>query len=212
MQSKILGIIGSIFIFLFLLIELILVLFTGPVLTLLDAILALLEIVFFITGAILVLIAVKLIANEIKHQPMFTNYLTCVILWVVAFFIFPIYRSLPNATESIGSHYITMIVLSLVVWGLYAAGAEYLKRSFQDISIFTEVGLFGISGLMFIAGASLLLALGIVDIIVGFIEGIAVNLFLIGWIFMLIGAVIQILAFCMLPDKIQTKKEGNVKG
>lgn len=162
-----------------------------------------------IIGLILVIIAIKQIADETKDHEIFKNYLIYFILNIVAvaaslvIMIFALGASLSGFSYSdlmsyqggtvtdpsqIFSDFGTLIggcLLALAVfWILMIIGTIFLRKSFNSIAKYTNVGLFATTGLVYLIGAATLIIV-------------------IGAIIIFIAEIMQIVAFFSLPEKIE---------
>lgn len=158
-----------------------------------------------IIGLVLVFIAVKYIADELKDHDIFKNYLMYFIMNIIAIvaataiIIFTIGTmgglSFFTTISEMGgfsdfasfwSYFETFIVgcaLALLIgWILLILATLYLRKSFNSIAKHTKVDLFKTTGLVFFIGAiTLIIAIGA--------------------LIMIIALILQIVAFFSIPDK-----------
>jgi len=193
LTEKILGIIASIFIFLSMILDIIL--FFQEELGLAIII----NILFFgiiITGIILLTISKFIISKKISEQTVFYDTLTFAILWIIALII-PLISPFVLTDISHETFYTWILfIIGLAVHFLYLVGTEFLYKSFKVISENTKNGLFKIVGYLFMAGAMLVFVFYIVGSLLG-----AMLLPILGLIFFVIAAIIQIIAFSMINEK-----------
>jgi len=179
-------------------------------------------IALFIVGLVLVFISLKYIADEVKDQKIFNYALAALIISIIGIIalvflmiliglsLFGIF-SITGYTEiiekisggPIGHITITpsypptpvpkaplviliiLVITVLIEWGLTIASAYFIRNSYNLVAKYTGVGLFSTSGLLYLIGAGLIILFGI------------------GFILILIGLILQIIAFFSLPEKIQ---------
>ena len=157
-------------------------------------------IIFFITGILIVLISMKFISDETKNDTIFTSYFLYSILWIVALCMpFIIHVSITentSVTETIS--FIVVLIVGIVSRIIYILASCFLTRSFRHLAKYEKNTMFNTIGPLYIAGTSLILPLFIVA------EFLTVEtLPVIGGIFLLIAAVIQIVAFSIMPEKLK---------
>jgi len=165
-----------------------------------------------IVGLVLVFIAVKSVSELVKDNEIFRNYLynfIFSIISIVAIFViiligfgavggFSWIASLRDITITDFSTFwdyfggiIGYAILALLVgWILGIIGAIYLRRSYSSIAKHTKVSLFRTTGTVYFVGA-------------------ITTIFLVGFLILFIGRIIEIIAYFSLPDEISTgdKKE-----
>ena len=180
----------------------------GALLTLIGMIIPNFGFLIGIIGFILIIIAVKYISNETKDASIFNNFLYFFIVAIIGVVIagaILVYTFL----EAGGMSYISelqnlaysdpiavwdtiqpllMGVLAAIVilWILMIVSAIFIKKSYNKIGELTNVKWFKTTGLLFLIGAATLI------IVVGFI-------------IILIGIILEIIAFFSLPDKLPEK-------
>ncbi|MEM4297158.1 MAG: DUF996 domain-containing protein [Nitrososphaerota archaeon] len=183
-QAKILGGVGS------LLMVLSIIPNTGPVL--------------YIVGLVLVLIAVKQIADILKEQRIFNNVLTSVILGIVGLAVgaavgfagfFSLFRfdimdlgrlgrdgffGLFTRGQLLGFA-ITFIIALVVVWIFLIVSSVFLRRGLTEMGSRLGVGYFGTAGLLFLIGSVLVVVL-------------------VGFIIIFVASIILTVAFFSLPE------------
>ncbi len=181
----------------------------GALLTLIGILIPNFGFVVGIVGFILVFVAVKYISDEVKDKSIFNNFLyffiTVIIAIVVAIVIMIItfieaggmsfineLRSLaysdPMAIWDTIQPLITGVIVTLVIfWILMIISVIFLRKSYDKIGEYTKVKWFSTTGLIFLIGA-------------------ATTIIIIGFIILLIGMIIEIIAFFSLPDKLTDKQ------
>jgi len=190
---KILGVIGSVFVFLGVLINFLTTFYLNDNFIVLCMYISLL--VFFIVGIILVTISTSLLSKQYGYSAIFNHYLTFGIIWIIAIIIPLISPFL--LTGLVGDAALwALFIVGLIVRCMYAASSEFLSRSFNAISSYSKVGIFKISGNLYVAGTILIVVLYIVA---SFLN--AVYLPLIGAIFLLVASILQFVAFGLLPKE-----------
>ena len=153
------------------------------------------SIILSVIGAILILVAVRMISSELEDEPIFTNYLISFILGITSIAV--LFAGLIVAGLSLFGASILGLITSIVVFGvafilLEIASAFFLWRSYKRISSGTGVQLFETVGLLYFIGALTLVI--IVGMLVSFI-----------------AAILEIVAYFSLPfklEKSQSKDEG----
>jgi uncharacterized membrane protein len=165
-----------------------------------------------IAGLVLILIALRNIAEVVKENKIFSNYLIGALLKIVDVFILIfglviiIVRGLipigtwnwmstewssqyigPWSWESIGiGVLIGIIVLILVFWAINIIGALLIKSSFDKISDETGEKNFRIAGLLLLIGAIIPLIGAVVEFV---------------------GNIFEIVSFFSIPDNIEKKEK-----
>lgn len=165
-----------------------------------------------LVGAILVIIAVKQISEELKENDIFKNYLMYFILFIIS--VAALFSILLLTGGAAFSGSLTDILSSqtgggfdpstitenmdipaliggcllavAVFWILQIIAAIFLRKSFNNIGEKANVGLFGTTGLVYLIGAATLIII-------------------IGFIIIFIALIMQIIAFFSLPEKIEEK-------
>lgn len=155
-----------------------------------------------IIGFILILLAVKEISLTVNRDDIFKDYLVAFILHLGAFFVFLIalisvigitvlqgifWNLAGKGLENLGQIIKGLLIGGILAWILFVLGSYYLKKSYESISIETEVGIFRTTGLLYFVGAILLIVFGI------------------GALLIIIGKILEIVAYLSLPEDI--KKE-----
>jgi len=157
-------------------------------------------IIFFITGILIVLISMKFISDETKNDTIFTSYFLYSILWIVAlcmpFIILASINENPSVTSTI--YLIVLITVGIIARCILIVAACFLTRSFKHLAKYEKNTMFNTIGPLYIAGTSLILPLFIIAEILN-----VQTLPVIGGIFLLIAAVIQIVAFSIMPEKLK---------
>ena len=160
-----------------------------------------------IIGFIMVFIAVKMIADETKEKGIFDNYLYAFIAGIIAVVVviamvfvvlasiggIEYFTNLENMTDPMAIlDYLQPVLFGaiagiLILWIIAIISSLFIRKSFNMIAEKTDVKWFATAGLL---------------IFIGTITAII----LIGFIILLIGLIIEIVAFFSLPDKIGPKK------
>lgn len=182
----------------------------GALLTLIGILIPTFGFIIGIVGFILVIIAVKYISNETKDKSIFNNFLYFFIVAIIAIVVAGVIlvitfleaggmsyiRELQNLAYSdpidvwnVIQPLLTGILVALVVlWILMIVSAIFLRKSYDKIGEFTNVKWFNTTGLLFLIGAATLI--------------IVIGIFII-----LIGIILEIIAFFSLPDKLPDKTQ-----
>ncbi len=160
-----------------------------------------------IIGFVLILLAVKEISLAVNREDIFKDYLVAFILHLGAFFVFLIalisvmgitvlqgifWNLAGKGLENLGQIIKGLLIGGILAWILFVLGSYYLKKSYESISIETEVGIFRTTGLLYFVGAILLIVFGI------------------GALLIIIGKILEIVAYLSLPEDI--KKEMTARG
>lgn len=153
------------------------------------------SIILSVIGAILILVAVRMISSELEDEPIFTNYLISFILGITSIAV--LFAGLIVAGLSLFGASILGLITSIVVFGLAfilleIVSAFFLWRSYKRISSGTGVQLFETVGLLYFIGALTLVI--IVGMLVSFI-----------------AAILEIVAYFSLPFKLE-KSQSKDKG
>ena len=153
-----------------------------------------------IVGGVLVLIAVKYIAEYYNDRTIFNNMILAILLLIIGIavgsgiliggfatlFISLIFSStLPNPVF-MTFFPISLLLLSLVIiWILVIIASLFLKRSYDRIAVLVNVNLFSTSALLYVIGASL-------------------TIILIGIILLFIAILLQTIAFFLITEENKT--------
>ncbi|WP_370520443.1 DUF996 domain-containing protein [Thermococcus sp. LS2] len=158
-----------------------------------------------IVGIVLILLAVKEIADEVGDETVFRNYLISFILQIGAFIALIIaivavlgtsiiamggprafeheIRNLEAAMAIIGS----ILVGFVIFWILFSLGAYYLKKSYELIAYYTDVDLFKTTGLLYFIGA-------------------LTAIIMIGLLIIFVARILEIVAYFSLPEELPSKQ------
>jgi len=155
--------------------------------------------VLAIVGLILVLIAVKYIADVLADQTVFNNMIIAVVLSIIglvalivivlsAFYSFIGFRNfsfMPRTAPPVGFvAFVTSIIIGAVIaWVFFLIASIFLKRSYETIGTRLGIGTFHTTGLLYLIGA----ALSIIGI---------------GLIIVFIAEILQIVAFFSIPEQM----------
>jgi len=167
---------------------------------------------FAITGLVLVFIAIKQISEVVDNKKIFNNYLVAFILDLIGSFVVAIagiatflgvfrLRAIPNLTmrgmmngqrlfsnfdgRFFGAGIIAIIVALIVALALVIIASYFTKLSFEGIANGTRVEYFKTSGMLIFIGSFLLVVFGV------------------GAIVMFVGAILEIVGFFSLPDRLE---------
>jgi uncharacterized membrane protein len=163
--------------------------------------------VIALVGFILVLVAVKYLADEINDHNVFTNYLMSFIIVIIGVALFAIIVVFSFFSTIAGTNWMafqnvtnpqqvyqmfqqtglltflgTLLAGLAVLWIVLIVSALFLRKSFNKIAEATKTHLFHTTGLLYLIGAALIIVFGI------------------GIIIIFIAYIIQIIAFFTLPD------------
>ncbi len=161
-------------------------------------------------GLILVLVAVKYIADEMKDHSVFNNFLytfiVSIIGVVVAVFIIVLtvfsfaagvdwtkFQNITSApqfyqmmqTQGILSFLTSIIIGLLVLWITLIIASYFLRKSYNKIASGTHTSMFHTAGLLYLIGA-------------------LTAIVLIGFVIIFIAFILQIVAFFSLPENLPT--------
>ena len=189
-QAKILGGIGSILTFLWLglhLLQLLPVPYAGAV--------------FAIVSWILVVIAVKKVADAIGDSKIFSNMLIAMLLLIIGIGVGAVWLSaaLLDFSAGISRENTTLpfpaslftspasnIVGLVIAWVFPLLASIYIRRCYGTISLKTSVGIFNTTALLFLIGA-------------------ATTIILVGFFVVLFAEILQAIAFFSLPDELPSR-------
>lgn len=158
-------------------------------------------------GFIMVFIAVKMIADETNEKAIFDNYLYSFIAGIIAFvvliaMVFIVFTSVGGLEFFMGLQSSAMtdpleifetlqpvlfgaIAALVIFWIIAVIASLFYRKSFNLIAEKTGVKWFGTAGLLIFVGT-------------------ITTIILVGFILLLIGSIIEIIAFFSLPDKLGT--------
>lgn len=158
-------------------------------------------------GFIMVFIAVKMIADETNEKAIFDNYLYSFIAGIIAFvvliaMVFIVFTSVGGLEFFMGLQSSAMtdpleifetiqpvlfgaIAALVIFWIIAVIASLFYRKSFNLIAEKTGVKWFGTAGLLIFVGT-------------------ITTIILVGFILLLIGSIIEIIAFFSLPDKLET--------
>ncbi|MCD6447817.1 MAG: DUF996 domain-containing protein [Thermoplasmata archaeon] len=169
----------------------------GAILSLVGIFIPYVGIVAALAGVILILIAVKIIADEANDRSIYSNYLVSFVLRILSvviagisfisifgFSILSVTRGAKHIEEiGIKGLIIGLIVAIVIFWIIYVISAIYLRRSYEKIAKYTKVDLFRTTGMLYLIGAATLI--------------IAV-----GAIIIFIAEILEIISYFSLPDSM----------
>ncbi len=159
-------------------------------------------------GLILVLVAVKYIADEIKDHKVFNNFLltfiiviigvvVAIFMIVISFFSFGAgidwtnfqnVTSMPQFTQMMQTNgvvpFLTSIIAGLLVlWITLIFAAYFLRKSYNKIASETHTSMFHTAGLLYLIGA-------------------LTAIVLVGFVIIFIAFIMQIIAFFSMPENL----------
>jgi len=159
-------------------------------------------------GLILVLVAVKYIAEEIKDHSIFNNFLlafiTVIVGVVVAIFViiisyfsfgvgidwteFQNVTSMPQfyqmmQTKGVMSFFTSIIAGLLVLWITLIIASYFLRKSYNKIASETHTSMFHTAGLLYLIGA-------------------VTAIVLVGFVIIFVAFILQIIAFFSMPETL----------
>ncbi len=174
----------------------------GAILALLFWVPAHIGIVLLIVGLVLMLFAVKNIADTVGDQPIFSNMVYSVILAIIgpviatvvllaaaASFIGALGGFTPG-TMTLPSGFLTaigfVILAGVILWVCILISTIFVKRSYDTIATKLRVDLFRTTGLLFLIGAATLIVL-------------------VGFVILFIAAILQVVAFFSIPEQLPSQ-------
>jgi uncharacterized membrane protein len=152
-----------------------------------------------IIGFILVLVAVKYVADVLADQKVFNNMIIAVVMTIIGFvaliaivlgsfssFIgFGMFSFTPGMTPSIGL--VNFLITILVAWEVacvfFLIASIFLKRSYDTVGTRLNIGMFHTTGLLYLIGAAL-------------------SFIFVGVIVIFIAEILQIVAFFSIPEQM----------
>jgi len=151
-----------------------------------------------IVGLILILIALKFIADETKKSEIFTNALYAVIMGIIGLAVLSF--SFISLIDSFLTFNIFAAIFSLIFVAIAAViliiGMWFFKRSLDETGNTFNIGYFKTAGLLFFIGA--IIAITIIGAIITLI-------------LFFIGAIFLIIAFFSLPEQYQAPPQVSAK-
>jgi uncharacterized membrane protein len=174
----------------------------GGILALLFWLPAHVGIVFLIVGLVLMLFAVKNIADTVGDQAIFSNMTYSVVLAIIgpiiatvvllaaAASLFSAFSSFTPGTMTIPSGFWAalgfVILAGVILWVCILISTVFVKRSYDSIALKLRVDLFRTTGLLFLIGAATLIVL-------------------VGFVILFIAAILQIVAFFSIPEQVPSQ-------
>ncbi len=168
--------------------------------------------IFGIVGFILVLVAVKYIADAVQNRAIFNNMIIAVITGIIGLAVFFVLVvgalavfiglppppgffqlvELPAGLEGIGADvlaFIAVIIIGLVImWIFFIISAVFLRRSFSTIASSLNVGMFGTAALINLIGAVLLVVL-------------------VGFVLLFVAEILMVVAFFSIPEQVPQRAQ-----
>jgi uncharacterized membrane protein len=155
-----------------------------------------------VVGLVLMLFAVKNIADTLGDHPIFDNMIYSVVLAIIGpiiatvivivaavSFISP-FRNLTPGTTNIPTGFWAaigiFILAGVILWVCILISTVFLKRSYDAIALKLKVDLFRTTGLLFLIGAATLIVL-------------------VGFVILFIAAILQIVAFFSIPEQVPSQ-------
>ena len=152
-----------------------------------------------IVGLVLMLVAVKNIADVLGDHAIFSSMLYSVLLAIIGPIIATvvlfeaaasfvnIFSGLTPGMTTLPSGFFAVIgiviLAAVVLWVCVLISAVFLKRSYDTIATKLRVDMFHTSGLLFLIGAATLIVI-------------------VGFVILFIAAILQIVAFFSIPDQV----------
>ena len=174
----------------------------GGILALLFWLPAHVGIVLLIVGLVLMLFAVKNIADTVGDQPIFSNMMYSVVLAIIgpilatvvllaaAASLFSAFSGLTPGTMTIPSGFWAalefVILAGVILWVCILISTVFVKRSYDAIALKLRVDMFRTTGLLFLIGAATLIVL-------------------VGLVILFIAAILQIVAFFSIPEQVPSQ-------
>ncbi|BAA30425.1 DUF996 domain-containing protein [Pyrococcus horikoshii] len=169
----------------------------GAILQLIGPLVGSTGVILSIVGLVLVFIAVKMISEETRDDRIFSLYLKGFISMLVGLVLFiavvfatvgsAIFRMTGKAMMS-PAHMISLLIPILaglvILWIAYIVGTYFQKKSFELITQYTGVDMFKTAGLIYFIGALLIIVA-------------------IGFLVIIIAAILEVVAFFSLPEEIK---------
>ncbi len=157
--------------------------------------------VLAIVGFIMILIAVKYIADVLGDQKIFNNMIISVVLAIIGIVVGVVvvlsavysliglgrYTYTPGTTTTLPTGFSAVIVSIIaglvVIWIFYLVASIFLKRSYDTIATRLNIGMFHTTGLLYLIGA-------------------ATAIIFVGFIIVFIAEILQIVSFFSLPEQM----------
>ena len=155
--------------------------------------------VLAIAGFIMILIAVKYVADVLGDRKIFNNMIIAVVLAIVGIVVGVIFVvSAIYSLIGLGSYSYTgattlptgfvaaiasIIVGLVLIWIFYLVASIFLKRSYDSIATRLNVGMFHTTGLLYLIGA-------------------ATAIIFVGFIIVFIAQILQIVSFFSIPEQM----------
>src|SRR6266702_2007203 len=157
--------------------------------------------VLAIVGFIMILIAVKYIADVLGDQKIFNNMIISVVLAIIGIVVGVLvvlsavysliglgrYTYTPGTTTTLPTGFSAVIVSIIaglvVIWIFYLVASIFLKRSYDTIATRLNIGMFHTTGLLYLIGAA--------TAIIG-----------VGILIIIVAEILQIVAFFSIPEQM----------
>jgi len=156
--------------------------------------------VLAIVGFIMILIAVKYIADVLGDQKIFNNMIVSVVLAIIGIVVGVLvvlsavysliglgrYTYTPGTTTlptGFSAVIVSIIAGLVVIWIFYLVASIFLKRSYDTIATRLNIGMFHTTGLLYLIGA-------------------ATAIIFVGFIIVFIAEILQIVSFFSLPEQM----------
>jgi len=172
----------------------------GAILSLLGGLVPRIGSLIIVTGLVMILFAVKEISAAVKREDIFKNYLVAFILHLGAFLVLiiavlfgigvAVLRGMPLRAMDEGFWAVRHVIGSILVgaflaWVLFVLGSYYLKKSYESIAAESGVDVFRTAGSLYFIGAILTIAFGL------------------GVLVLLVGKILEVVAYLSLPEKAE---------
>ena len=174
----------------------------GSILLLLGAV-PTVGLLYSIAGFILVLVAVKYIADALQDRAIYNGMIISVITAIIGLVVFvalvlgafaafiglpppPGFFQFPTGVQDIPADllaFLAAVIIGLVImWIFFIISAVFLRRSFNTIASGLNVRMFGTAGLLFLIGAVLVVIL-------------------VGFVLIFVAEILMVVAFFSIPEQ-----------
>ncbi|USS41480.1 DUF996 domain-containing protein [Thermococcus aggregans] len=173
----------------------------GAILSLLGGFVPRIGSLLMITGLVMILFAVKEISTAFEREDIFKSYLVAFILRFGAFLVLMIavlfgigvavlkgmpLRAMDEAFWAVRHVIGSILVGAFLAWVLLVLGSYYLKKSYEAIAAESGIDVFRTVGSLYFIGAILIIAFGL------------------GMLIILVGKILEVVAYLSLPEKSET--------
>ena len=164
--------------------------------------------IFGIAGFIMILVAVKKVADELENRKVFSDMMTAVILAIIgvavaSLVVFTtVFSAFQNGYFSSGYPYTPSTTITtaqwvafglaiglglLIAWLFFLFSSLYLRRSYNAIGAELDVHMFGTAGLLYFIGA-------------------ATAIIAVGFVLLFVAQILTAVAFFSIPEKRPEKR------